>query len=66
VDGVKFILEVDMDRLEGDAGKELGRILRYWGGAMTQVELVAGAGQALYDSGYREVGRWIITEEPDA
>jgi hypothetical protein len=55
-----------MDRLEGDAGKELGRILRYWGGAMTQVELGAGSTQALYDSGYREVGRWIITEEPDA
>jgi hypothetical protein len=66
VDGVKFILEVDMERLEGDAGKELGRILRYWGGAMTQIELGAGATQALYDSGYREVGRWIITEEPDA
>jgi hypothetical protein len=66
VDGVKFILEVDMDRLEGDAGKELGRILRYWGGAMTQVELAAGSTQALYDSGYREVGRWIITEEPQS
>jgi len=63
---VKFILEVDMDRIEGDAGKELGRILRYWGGAMTQVELGAGASQALYDSAYRKVGRWIITEEPDA
>ena len=63
---MKFILEVDMDRIEGDAGKELGRILRYWGGAMTQVELGAGASQALYDSGYHEVGRWIITEEPDA
>ena len=55
-----------MERIEGDAGKELGRILRYWGGAMTQVELGAGASQALYDSGYHEVGRWIITEEPDA
>ena len=60
---MKFTLEVDMDRLEGDAGKELGRILRYWGGAMNQVELEAGANQALYDSGYREVGRWIITED---
>jgi hypothetical protein len=63
---VKFILEVDMTRLAGDPGTELGRILRYWGGAMKDIELTDGATQALYDSEYHPVGRWIITEEPDA
>jgi hypothetical protein len=57
---MRFALEVDMDGFGDDAGKELGRILRYWGGAMTQVELVEGANQAIYDSEYREVGRWTI------
>jgi hypothetical protein len=60
---MRFVLEVDMDGFGDDAGKELGRILRYWGGAMTQVELVDGAAQAIYDSEYREVGRWTVTAE---
>jgi hypothetical protein len=63
---MKFILEVDMERLHGDPAAELGRILRYWGGAMKQVELTDGATQALYDSEYAPVGRWLITDEPDA
>ena len=57
---MKFILEVDMDTFGDNAGKELGRILRYWGGAMTQVDLSDGATQAISDSEYREVGRWTI------
>ncbi len=63
---MKFILEVDMTQLTGDPGTELGRILRYWGGAMKDIELTDGATQALYDSEYQRVGRWLITEEPDA
>jgi hypothetical protein len=58
---MRFVLEVDMDGFDDNAGKELGRILRYWGGAMTQVELTDGATQAIYDSEYREVGRWTVT-----
>lgn len=65
---MKFILEVDMSELvrNGDAGKELGRILRYWGGAVQQVELEPGQRQALYDSAYREVGHWVVTDSQDA
>jgi hypothetical protein len=58
---VKFVLEVDMDGFGDRAGAELGRILRYWGGAMPKVELTDGAAQAIYDSEYREVGRWTVT-----
>jgi hypothetical protein len=63
---MKFILEVDMARLSGDPDAELGRILRYWGGAMKQVELTNGAGSAIYDSEYQQVGHWIVTDEPDS
>jgi hypothetical protein len=61
---MKFVLEVDMSAwtAEGEAGKEMGRILRYWAGAMKQVELKPGEGTAIYDSAYREVGRWAVVE----
>jgi hypothetical protein len=63
--GMRFVLEVDLDAgaLAGDdrAG-EMGRILRYWGGAMKQVELTPGSRQDLYDSGYAAVGEWRIEE----
>jgi len=46
---------------EGEAATELGRILRYWGGAMKQVELKPGQEQDIYDSAYRPVGHWAVT-----
>jgi len=63
---VKFVLEVDLSgmALEGVAGKDLGRILRYWAGAVQQLELEPGQGSAIYDSAYREVGRWTVTDAP--
>lgn len=66
---MRFILEVELDDLlaGGDAGKELGRILRYWAGGVQQLDaLTPGQGTAIYDSAYREVGRWRITDEPAA
>lgn len=65
---MKFILEVDISGMTGDgeAGKELGRILRYWGGAVPKMELTPGQGSAIYDSAYREVGRWVVTDPPAA
>ena len=63
---MKFVLEVDMDQgaVAKDAVGELGRILRYWGGNVRHYELKPGDGSAVYDSDYREVGRWEITETP--
>lgn len=65
---MRFMLEVDISGMTGDgeAGKELGRILRYWGGAVPKMELTPGQGSAIYDSAYREVGRWVVTETPAA
>ena len=62
---MKFILEVDLDGFGDEIGKELGRILRYWGGAAPHLDLSAEATQAVYDSAYREVGHWKITASPD-
>jgi hypothetical protein len=63
---MKFLLEVDLAQFDRDAAQELGRILRHWGGAMDEVELADGANQQIYDSRYRHVGHWLITEEPDS
>jgi hypothetical protein len=62
---MRFVLEVDMgeNAFEGNAVKELGRILRYWGGNLHYFELKPGDGSVVYDSDYREVGRWTITED---
>jgi hypothetical protein len=58
---VKFVLEVDL-RDDADARTELGRILRYWGGAMKQLDgLVPGYQQDIYDSAYTKVGSWTVT-----
>jgi hypothetical protein len=59
---VKFVLEVDMGDTpwDGNTAQELGRILRYWGGAMKQAPLDAGARQDLMDSDYTPVGSWRI------
>ena len=64
---MKFVLEVDMSpwTAEGEAGKEMGRILRYWAGAMKQAELKPGQGTAIYDSAYREVGYWAVLASGD-
>jgi hypothetical protein len=55
---MKFVLEVE---LGGDAEREVGRILRYWAGALKEMKLEEGAGSAIYDSAYREVGAWKVT-----
>lgn len=50
---------------DGNAAKELGRILRYWGGNLDHYAMTPGDGSAIYDSSYREVGQWKITGSPD-
>ena len=61
--GMRFVLEVSLEAgaLAGeDRGAELGRILRYWGGAIKDVELAPGARQDLMDSTYMRVGEWRV------
>ncbi|MGH3797061.1 MAG: hypothetical protein ACRDSP_19485 [Pseudonocardiaceae bacterium] len=65
---MKFVLEVDMGdtAFDGNAAAELGRILRYWGGNLHHYELIPGDSSVIYDSDYREVGRWSITATSDS
>ena len=51
-----------MDGFDDAAGTELGRILRYWGGSVDKMELAPGTEMAVYDSEYREIGKWTIVE----
>jgi hypothetical protein len=60
---MRFVLEVELEAgalADGDRSRELGRILRYWGGAMKQVPIEPGARQDLYDSGGTAVGEWRV------
>jgi hypothetical protein len=61
-----FVLDVDLDagQLAGDRrAEELGRILRYWAGAMKQMPpLAPGDRQDLSDSDYTVVGAWRVEE----
>jgi hypothetical protein len=57
---MKFVLEVDLTGFGDNAAKELGRILRYWGGNLDHFALTPGDEQAIYDSAYNEVGQWRI------
>jgi hypothetical protein len=63
---MRFVLEVDLEAgaLAGDdRGAELGRILRYWGGALQDVPLEPAAREDLYDSAYAKVGVWWVEAE---
>ncbi|MET7848869.1 hypothetical protein AB0D78_29150 [Streptomyces avermitilis] len=62
---MKFVLEVDLENAAWgeETATELGRILRYWGGNLHHYEMNPGDGSAVYDSGYREVGRWSLTSD---
>ena len=58
---VRFTLEVELPDV-ADPRAELGRILRYWGGAMKQLDgLRPGDRQDIYDSAYAKVGAWTVT-----
>jgi hypothetical protein len=62
---MRFVLQVDLESgaLAGeDRAAELGRILRYWGGAMKQVPLEGGSRQECSDSDYVVVGEWRVEE----
>ncbi len=51
-------LTIDLDTLGEDAtGEEVGRILRYWGGAAKDLDWSQPIDFPLMDSAYAEVGR---------
>lgn len=55
-EGVKLTLTIDIDALSGEAGAEIGRILRYWGGSAKGIDWSQPMEQPLMDSEYVQVG----------
>jgi hypothetical protein len=53
---MRLTFDIDLDALTGDHAVELGRILRYWAGAMKQLDLTQPAEHELSDSEYKIVG----------
>lgn len=65
---MKFVLNIDLDKIDGDPATELGRALRYWGGATKQLDLTKVQLMDIMDSSYTEpIGYWEIRgeDEPD-
>lgn len=59
---MKLTIDIDLDAVSENTAPEVGRILRYWAGAVGQIDLTAPAEHALLDSAYAEVGRIRIVE----
>lgn len=53
---MRLSLDIDLDALGPDAPAEAGRILRYWAGALGQMDLSQPAEHPLMDSAYAQVG----------
>lgn len=65
---MRLVIDLDLDRLPNDQGKEAGRILRFWASALPQMELAQPVEHALMDSHYRAVGslHLLDVDTPDA
>lgn len=59
---MKLTIDIDLEAIVDDPAGEAGRILRYWAGALSQMDLSAEAEHALMNSTYdAEVGTIKIT-----
>jgi hypothetical protein len=68
---VRLVIDLDLDLLPNDTGKEAHRILGFWAGWLPQMDLTQPTEQALMDSDYRAVGTLRLLEggaadEPEA
>jgi hypothetical protein len=68
---MRLVIDLDLDRLPNDRAKEAVRILRYWAGWLSQMDLTRPTEQALMDSDYQAVGTLRLvgesaTDEPEA
>ena len=62
---MRFVLDVNLPD-DSDVRAEVGRILRYWGGAMKDFDAIEpGDKQDIYDSAYNRVGSWSVSADAD-
>ena len=59
---MRFVIDIDLDAITGTREEEVGRILRYWAGALKQMQLGAGTELELMDSTYTAVGHLRVTD----
>jgi hypothetical protein len=57
-----FAIDIDLDAVTGSPEQEVGRILRYWAGALKQMQLTVGTEHELSDSEYKVVGLLKVTD----
>lgn len=53
---MRLVIDIDLARVPDDPAGEAGRMLRYWAGALSQLDLGAVAEYPLMDSNYRQAG----------
>ncbi len=58
---MRFVIDIDMDAIPQRTPHEIARILRYWAGALPQMDLSPGVEQELMDSSYSPVGLLRVT-----
>ena len=63
---MRLVIELDVHRLPNDQPREASRILRYWAGAMLQMDLTQPTEQPLMVSNYEAVGTLRILAEGNA
>ena len=61
---MRLTLDIDLDAL-GDPAGEAGRILRYWAGALDQLDLAEPVSHELRDSGSSAVGTITVDDSTD-
>lgn len=54
--GMRLLIDLDLDKLPNDQRTEAARILRYWAGALPQMDVTHPAEHPLMDSDYQNVG----------
>jgi hypothetical protein len=62
---MRLFIDLDLHRLPNDRAREASRILRYWAGAMLQMDLTQPTEHPLMDSNYQAVGRLRLLAEGD-
>jgi hypothetical protein len=60
---VRLVIDLDLDLLPNDTGKEARRILGFWAGWLPQMDLSRPTEQALMDSDYQAVGTLCLVGE---
>jgi hypothetical protein len=63
---MRLVIDLDLDLLPNDTGKEARRILGFWAGWLPQMDLRRPTEQALMDSDYQAVGTLRLLEENGA